>query len=372
MSPKWNRYALLLFAFVLVCVGCTPAGPAPTPTLRSDYKLGIVLNEGGSIRDGTFNEFAYNGASLAARDFGLDFAYIETVEGKDYTPAIEKMIAEGRNIIVTVGFQMAGATLEAAAKHPTVYFMGVDQAYENAPANAAGINFQEDEGGFLAGALAGMMTKSNVVGVVGGMEIPPVQRYVNGFINGAKYVNPNVEVKSVFTSAFDNPREGSDEAEKMIAEKADVIFGAGGLTGSGGIAYAAQNKVYVIGVDQDEFRTTFASGKDADYILTSAVKRVDTGVYTVVKSILDNNFKPGNVVLSAAECGITYAPFHNADKTIPADVKSRLEAIWRALAGKTLNTGAATADSTPPEALAAGALPTISDKAPKLSDCTRG
>lgn len=368
-SKHWFA-AILVVALVLA--GCNTA-PPPTPTVtpRSDYRLGLILNAEGTIRDGTFNEAAYNGAQLAVRDFGLNLAYRETYEDKDYPDALEAMIREGRNIIITVGFQMAEATFAAAQKHPQVYFIGVDQAPENGPANLVGVLFRDDEAGFLAGALAGMMTQTNVVGVIGGIQIPPVERFVNGFLNGVRYVNPKAQALSVYTTSFADGEQGSAKADEMIAQGADVIFGAGGLTGSSGIARAAAQGKFVIGVDQDEFRTTFKTGKDSDRILTSAVKRVDTGVYLAISDVLNGKFTGGLLVLGAAECGISYAPFHNAEKYVAEGVKARLEAVWRALAGGTLSTGAQRADAEPPQPLAEGAMPPVSDNAPRLSDCAR-
>jgi basic membrane protein A len=364
----WHLVTMTL-AVILAACNTTPP-PTPTVTPRSDYKLALILNAEGTIRDGTFNEAAYNGAQLAVRDYGLNFAYRETYEEKDYPVAIDDMNDTGRNIIITVGFQMQAATLAAAQKSPDVFFIGVDQAPENPPANLVGLLFRDDEAGFLAGALAGMMTKSNVVGVVGGVQIPPVERFVNGFVNGVKYINTNANPLAEYTTSFADGPQGIAKADAMIAGGADVIFGAGGLTGSSAIAYAASQGKFVIGVDQDEYRTTFKTGKDADRILTSAVKRVDTGVYRAIGNVLSGKFAGGLLVLGAAECGISYAPFHDAEKVIPAEVQQRLETVWRALAGGTLATGARDADAKTPEPLAAGAKPAVSDKAPKLSDCT--
>ncbi len=369
----WRSTLSLLLA-VLFVVGCAPAAPSatqPPPTLRSDFRVAVVLNAEGTIRDGTFNESAYVGASQAGRDFGLEVAYRETVEDKDYPIAISAMIESGYNIIVTVGFQMQKDTVEAAVNHPQLYFIGVDQFEAEAPANFVGVQFAEDQAGFLVGALAGMMTKTNVVGVVAGVEIPPVQRYVKGFVNGARYVNPSVTVLSAYTTSFADPAQGRDQADAMIAQNADVIFGAGGLTGSSAIVHAAAQGKYVIGVDQDEFRTTFAAGKDAERILSSAVKRVDTGVYTAIQNIIERKFSGGVLTLTAAGCGIGYAPFNNASGDVPQEVKNRLEAIWRALAGNTLQTGVADGE-TPPDPLTGDALPPIADDAPRLTDCTRG
>ncbi len=366
------RWLSWLFAALLVA-SCAPATPStpPTPTPRSDFRVAVILNAEGTIRDGTFNEYAYVGATQAARAFNLEVTHRETVEDKDYPIAIRAAIESGYNIIVTVGFQMQEATVAAAVEHPQVYFIGVDQLDPQAPANFVGLQFAEDEAGFLAGALAGMMTKTNVVGVVGGVEIPPVQRFVRGFVNGALYVNPQVTALSVYTTSFADPTQGRQQADAMIAQGADVIFGAGGFTGSSAIVHAAAQGKFVIGVDQDEFRTTFASGKDAERILSSAVKRVDTGVYLAIQNVIEGKFSGGALTLRAANCGVGYAPFNAAAEAVPNRVKERLEAIWRALAGGTLQTGAADEGETRPEPLAPDALPPIAESAPRLSDCTR-
>jgi len=344
--------------------------------VRTNYRAALITDAlGGTIHDGTFNETAYNGLLRASKDFNITVDYSESNDVKDYEPSIQSFIDQGFNIIVTVSFDTQTVTEQFALKYPKVYFIGIDQTADaKAPGNYVGISFREDEGGFLAGALAGMMTHSNVVGVVGGVQIPPVVRFVNGFINGVKYTNPNTQALSVYTSAFDNVDEGQQMAKNMIGQKADVIFGAGGLTGSSAILLAAQTGIYVIGVDQDEYRTTFRNGKSdpaaAAKILTSSVKRVDTGVYDLINDIINNRFTPGTRLFSAASCGITYAPFHDTDSIIPAEVKTKLSDIWSQLAGGVLQTGAA-GDLLPsnPTPVATQAATVTIGPLPKLSDC---
>jgi len=362
--------SLLLSAVLLVLSACGTA-VAPTPTPRSDYKIGLVLNEGGTIRDGGFNESAYNGVLLVGKDFGVDVAYKETISGKDYAAAIDTFVADGRNIIVTVGFQMIEATVQSAQKYPNAKFIGVDFTLDPLPPNFTGLLFREDEGGFLAGALAGLMTKSNTVAVIGGQQIPPVERFVKGFINGVTYTNRDAKPLFKYSTSFNNAEEGRLSAQEFITQGADVIFGAGGFTGSSAIAFAASQKVYVIGVDQDEFGTTFALGRDAEYILTSAVKRVDTAVFNSVREILDGKFTASSKVLGAAQCGVTFAPYHKAEAAVAQPTRDKLEAIWRALAGGTLNTGASDAGDTPPASLNPGDNPTVDANAPKYADCFR-
>ncbi|MCD4684753.1 MAG: BMP family ABC transporter substrate-binding protein [Anaerolineae bacterium] len=344
-------------------------------SVNAAWKIGLVTNVDGTITDGGFSESAHIGAERAFEDFSLgDYAYAQSKDEADYAIQLDQHINAGRNIIVTVGFNMEAITYQYATAHPDVYFVGVDQGYfglGDIPANLIGLQFVEDEASFVAGALAGMMTTSNIVAVVGGMEIPPVVRLAEGFRNGAQYVNPDAEVLIVYTGDFGDPDLGTATAQDFIDAGADVIFGAGGLTGSAGIQYAAREGVWVVGVDQDEWRTNFAEGTlpGSNRILTSAVKRVDSGVYQAIETIINGVTVEGGILhMDAARCGVGYAPFHEAEAAVSADAQTMLEAIWRALAGDTLETGVADPEALP-EPLAEGALPVIADDAPQWSDC---
>ncbi len=345
----------------------------PTPPVNAQWRLGLVTNVGGTISDGGFSESAHKGAMRAAQAFNLDYTYALSKDEQDYGIQLDKQIAEGRNVIVTVGYPMETITYEYAQKNPSVYFIGVDQSYadKDIPANLIGLQFAEDEAAFVVGALAGMMTKSNTLAVIGGIEIPPVVRLAEGFRNGAQYVNPKANVLIVYTGSFSDSELGTQTAQDFIGQGADVIFGAAGLTGYSGIQYAAQQGVWVIGVDQDEWRTNFREGDvtGSNYILTSAIKRIDNGVYQAIASVVEGQATGGVVVLSTADCGVGYAPFHQADSSIPSDAKTMMEAIWRALAAGTLQTGASSTSTTPPAALAPGTLPEVPADAPQLSDC---
>ncbi len=365
---------VLVAAIVLAACGTEKKQAKPTEeAMNPDWRLGLVTNVGGTISDGGFSESAHEGALRAVEAFRLDYAYAQTKDENDYAIQLDKQIAEGRNIIITVGFPMEAITYEYAGKHPDVYFIGVDQGYagQDIPANLIGLQFAEDEAAFVVGALAGLMTQSDTVAVIGGIEIPPVVRLANGFKNGAQYVNPAANVLIIYTGDFGAPELGTDTAKDFIAQGADVIFGAAGLTGYAGINYAAREGAWVIGVDQDEWRTNFAEGKQAgsDRILTSAVKRVDVGVYQAIDSIVNGEPKGGILFLNTASCGVGYAPFHQAAASIPANAQTMMEAIWRALAAGTLQTGAKDESATPPEPLAPGQLPDVPDDAPRPSDC---
>ncbi len=366
--------AVLLGAVLLGATGCDRLSQPPTPAHRDDFRIGLVTDVG-TVRDGTFNELAHRGALRAAESFGLDYTYRESIDETHYSFHLEDLLADGRNVIITVGFFMTDFTLEQALANPDVYFIGVDQFFADPPPNLLGLQFEEDEGGFLVGALAGMMTKSGTVGVLGGERIPPVVRFVNGFANGARYTNPEVRVLQVFANSFIDAEFGRRTAREWVGEEdADVIFGAAGLTGSSAIFEAAGLGSWVIGVDQDEYRTTFRDGAldGSERVLTSAVKRVDNGVYRAISAILDGTFTGGVEVLSTSECGLGYAPFHEAAPAVPANVQARLSAIWSALAGGTLRTGASgAADDVPPEPMGDDGPP-VAEDAPVFADCDLG
>ncbi|MFC1959514.1 BMP family ABC transporter substrate-binding protein [Chloroflexota bacterium] len=358
----------VLGCLVMLVAACSPASPTLTPV---DLCVGLITDVG-SVRDGTFNEFAHRGALRAQEEFGLGYQYRESVADSHWALHLQDLInIDCADVIITVGFFMTDFTLAQAAAYPDTYFVGVDQFYAEPPPNAQGLQFQEDEGGFLAGALAGMMTESGTVGILAGEHIPPVERYVEGFINGVWYTNPEAEALHVYAPSFVDAEFGRDKAQEWITNQGvDVIFGAGGLTGSAGIFEAAQLGSWVIGVDQDEYRTTFQDGTldGADRILTTAVKRVDNGVYQAIESIVNDAFTSGVVVLGTADNGVGYAPFHDAADAIPRDVADCLADIWRALAGQTLQTGASgSADDVRPDPLGDGDPPVAAD-APPLPD----
>ncbi len=238
-------FVLILIPLLVACGGENEKKPAATQALNPDWRLGLVTNVQGTVEDGGFNESAHLGASRAAKDLHLDYKYAVSKDENDYNIQLDAQIAEGRNIIVTVGFPMEAVTLDYARNHPDVYFIGVDQSYsgEEIPSNLIGLQFAEDEASFVVGALAGRMTMSNTIAVIGGMEIPPVVRLAEGFRNGALYANPDVNVLITYTGDFGNPDLGTQTAQNFINQGADVIFGAAGNTGYAGIQYAARQGV---------------------------------------------------------------------------------------------------------------------------------
>lgn len=334
---------------MLVLCLCLLVAPFATVSAQDGIESVCLVTDLGRVNDGTFNQFAHEGAVAATDDYDLDYTFIETTSQADYARNIQTCLDEEYDAIITVGFLIADATYEAAVENPDVYFIGVDQFFgsEAQPAlpNIVGIQFREDQGGFLAGAMAAMMTQSDVVAGVYGIDIPPVVKFRHGFEQGVAYINEqdgtDVQTLGVYIDNFIAPDRGAAAAEQFIGEGADVIFGAGGPTGSGGISYAAQHGALVIGVDQDEYLSTFGNGETpgAENLITSAVKRVDVGVYDMIEALANGEALPEDslYILTAENGGITYAPAHDAD--VPEEVTARMDEILAGLADGTIETG---------------------------------
>ena len=357
-----------LFA-VLGVMGLLALGFAPTVAAQDPLIESVCLvTDLGRVNDGTFNQFAYEGMVRAAEDFALDSNFIETQAQTDYATNIQTCLSEEYDAIVTVGFLIAEATRAAAAENPDVYFIGVDQFFppDQALPNLVGIQFREDQAGFIVGALAALSTESNIVAGVYGIDIPPVVKFRNGFEQGVRYINPEVQTLGVYIDDFVAPDRGAAAAEQFIGEGADVIFGAGGPTGSGGISFAANAGVSVIGVDQDEYFTTFGAGETpgAENLISSALKRVDNGVYQMLEALTSGAGLPaGSIyVLSVANDGIGFGPAHDSD--VPADVTEQVQAVLDGLKAGTIVTGVdpvtgALLGSIPEVAAAAGNFTTL-------------
>jgi basic membrane lipoprotein Med (substrate-binding protein (PBP1-ABC) superfamily) len=304
------------------------------------FRVNLVTDIG-KIDDGTFNQFAYDGMVGALECFGIeDTSFIETVSEADYAANIATSLENDPNVVVTVGFLITTDTGEAALENPDVDFVGIDQWMPEYPDNMIGVLFNEHEGGFIAGAMAALLTKSGVVGVVAGREdVPPVVKFVNGYISGAASIDPTVRVLSIYNESFGDPAKGASDAEQFMGEGADVIFGAGGPTGSGGVKAAAAAGAWAIGVDQDEYYTTFEGGTvpGAEFLATSAMKRVDLAVFRNIAASVQDAFAGGMFILTAKNLGITYAPFHDA--AIPDDVAAAVEAVRAGLAEGLIETG---------------------------------
>jgi basic membrane protein A len=310
---------------------------AATVTCDAKIKVGLVTDVG-RINDKGFNQSAYEGMLAAAEAAPTCFEteYIETTSQSDYAANIAQFTDSGSNVVIGVGFLLGDALGDAAKANSDIKFISVDGVPnpghdESWMTNGESLFFAEDEAGYLAGVLAASLSKSGHIGVVGGLVVvPPVERFVEGYINGAKSVNADIQADFVYTTSFVDPPQGSNAAQQMIDSGADVIFGAGGLTGNGALEAACQAEgVLAIGVDTDQFETLPSV---QSCIVSSATKNIVEAVKNSLLRIAQDGFTPGFHTDNAATNGIGLAPFHDMDAEVPADVKTLLDETFAGLA----------------------------------------
>jgi basic membrane protein A len=334
-------YAVLVV--LLVAAMLLPAcGPStPDCSKPETFCVGLVTDVG-KIDDKSFNQSAWEGVKQAEKDLGAIVQYIETTDAKDYAKNIGTFGEAKYDVVVTVGFALGEATIAAAKQYPNTKFIGVDQFQSEVTPGLAGLNFPEDQAGFLVGALAAQMTKTGKIGGVFGTDVvPPVWRYGEGYRAGAMYINPNIEIYNVYHSdvgfdkTFSDPEWGAATAKSMIEKGADIVFGGGGKTGNGAVIGAVEAGALGIGVDSDQYFTLPEAQKG---LLSSAMKLITPGVFDLVKLAKDGKFPDGNYFGSAA-----YAPYHDLDGKVPAEVKAKMEEINKALLDGSLKTGVSAA-----------------------------
>jgi basic membrane protein A len=352
MAKKLNILLAILMVSVLVLTACGGGGTS-APTTGGKLKVGLVTDTGG-VNDKSFNQSAWVGVQKAASEFGLDAKFIESKQPTDYDKNIDQFATENYDVIVTVGFLMGDSTAAKAKQYPNIKFAIIDNAYfptkdsaacpdtvkdcyaDGGLTNVTSLMFEEDEVGFLAGVVAGGMTKTGTVCTVSGMEIPPVVRYVVGFQNGAKWMNPNVKALNVYIPSFTDPAKGKETGQSMIDQGCDVVFGVGGNTGNGGLLAAKEKGLMAIGVDVDQYNT-YPEVKDA--LLTSAAKNVDAAVYNYLKTVHDGTSKPGIMMANLSNSGVGLAPYHDWDSKIPDSVKNKVNEAKAGLLDGSIKTG---------------------------------
>ncbi len=307
--------------------GC-PNQPAPG---GKQLRVGLVTDVG-KVDDRSFNQSAWEGVQCAQKNLGFsDIKFIETTASTDYASNIDQFVSDGYDVIVTVGFLLGPATITAAQQNPNIKFIGVDQAQDQTVNNLAGLVFDEDKSGYLAGYLAGLLTKTGTVGEVLGLaNVPAVERYGVGYINGAKAAKSGIKVLAACASSFTDTVWGNNTANQEMSQNADIIFVAAGLTGNGALLAAADKggSVLGIGVDTDQY---LSLPEASSVLVSSAMKLIVPGVFRIIKSVQDGSFKGGNV---KGDVGL--APYHDLDSKVPADVKTKMSQLSADVAsGKT-------------------------------------
>lgn len=315
--------------------------PAASEPAAAAIKACQVTDVGG-VDDKGFNQKAFKGVQDAADQLGVEAIVLESQAETDYATNIQSFIDQGCGVIITVGFLLGDATKEAANANPETPFSIVDYAYAEGDItnnNVLGQVFNTDEAAFLAGYLAAGMSKSGKVGTFGGINIPPVTIFMDGFYYGVQKYNAdngtNVEVlgwdpatqKGLFTENFESLDDGRTFAQNLVDEGADIVMPVAGPVGLGSAALASElgtDKLMIIGVDSDQFESDTAN---AGVYLTSVLKNMDVTTFNAIQSVVDGTFEGGVTVGTLENGGVGLAPFHDMDAAVPQELKDQLETI---------------------------------------------
>lgn len=320
-----------------------PAAEAPAEEEPAAAALkACQVTDVGGVDDKGFNQKAFKGVQDAAAELGVEAVVLESQAETDYATNIQSFIDQGCGIIVTVGFLLGDATKEAANANPDTPFSIVDFAYAEGDItnnNVLGQVFNTDEAAFLAGYLAAGMSKTGKVGTFGGINIPPVTVFMDGFYYGVQKYNAdngtNVEVlgwnpadqKGLFTENFESLDDGRTFAQNLVDEGADIVMPVAGPVGLGSAALASElgtDKLMIIGVDSDQFESDTAN---AGVYLTSVLKNMDVTTFNAIKAVADGTFEGGVTVGTLENGGVGLAPFHDMDGSVPQELKDQLETI---------------------------------------------
>jgi basic membrane protein A len=347
--------ALTVLLAIAAMAACGPAGAGED---RSKVRVGIVFDIGGKD-DRSFNAAAWNGANCAATGrlpgggdcgkpgLGIVLRDVEPGTPVNIEPAIRAFAERGYDLIIGVGFAQ-GAILDLVAKdYPNIHFALIDGASELP--NVASLVFKEHEGSYLVGILAAKTSRTGVIGFLGGMDIGLIHRFLKGYEEGAKSVNPGIRVVpnyvGVTDAAWNNPGKGKELALSQIAKGADVIFAAAGNSGLG-VFDAAEER----GKDARGRATHFAIGVDSNqnmvkpgFVLTSMVKRVDNAIYQIIDDVVKKRFRAGFHVFGLESDGVAYAlDEHNKDLLTPDALQAADAARRKIIAGEIKVTDAMT------------------------------
>jgi basic membrane protein A len=302
-------------------IGLVPVALVASGKAAKPVKAAMVTDVGG-IGDESFNASAWRGLQRAQSELGAQVRYLESRTAADYVRNLTALARQGYDVVFAVGFLMEDALKQVASRFPKVMFAIIDGMAPKRP-NCLSITFNEQEGSFLAGALASAMTKKNAVGFVGGMNIPLIKKFEYGYRAGVATMNPKARVLVGYSGGWEDVTKGREIALTQFNQGADIIYHAAGRCGIGVIRAAEQKGkgYYAIGVDSDQDH--LAKGR----VLTSMMKRVDNAVFDVVKRVSGGRFQSGAVVFGVKDGGVGLSPMRFTKKDVPASVMQKINRL---------------------------------------------
>jgi len=320
--------ALVVVAVLVTFLPARHTAAASAPGARASAsrpppRVGLVFDVGGR-GDKSFNDSAYEGLMRAQRELGAEVSFLEPVGSEDREAALRLFAAQGEDLVLAVGFIFTSDVDAVARAYPDTHFACVDYAGppDRMPPNVLGLSFREEEGSFLVGAVAGLLSHTKHVGFIGGMTIPLIRKFEAGYDAGVHAACPECTVHSAYAGstpdAFKDPARGRSLAAFEIAAGADVLFHASGATGHGVFEGARAAGALAIGVDSDEHDDLPGT------VVTSMVKRVDVAVFQAIKDASQGQFHHGMLVFGLAEEGIDYVHDGPHAEGLPREVKEKV------------------------------------------------
>lgn len=295
-------------------------------------KVGFVTDEGG-VNDQSFNQGVNEGLNKAKDELGIDYSYVESHDPNDYSPNMETLLDQEKDLIIGAGFKMGETILATAKANPDVKFgivdvdvtVGPDGEKVEAPENIVGIIFRAQEPSFLVGYIAGMTTETNKVGFVGGQEGNIIWGFDYGYRAGVDYAakekGQDIAVEVQYVGNFSDAQKGKSIANTMYQKGCDVVFQAAGGAGDGVIEAAKEQKKWVIGVDKDQYEMA------PEYVLTSAMKNANVAVYDLVKSTVDGNFEGGRTIELGLSDDNAVGIAPSSDKNVAKEILDKIPEI---------------------------------------------
>ena len=314
------RSTIAVTACALALAACGGhSGPAP-----GQLSLGMVTDVGG-LGDNAFNDSANKGLQRAHAQLGAYVSVLESKNAGEYAPNLQKLSSQHVDMIYGIGYLMNRDLAAVARANPAQHYAIVD-AVVPAP-NVVSVTFREQDGSFLAGALAAMVSKTHHLAFIGGQEIPVMQRFEDGFIAGVRQIDPNATVDVRYVGSFDDPAAGGKIAGEEFSSGADIIYTAAGKSGQGAIQAVKARPAgdYIIGVDTDQ--DAEAPGK----VLTSMIKHVDVAVYDIAKAVKDGRVPHGNLVLGLREQALSLTGFRYTWSVVGPEKMARLNRLQTAI-----------------------------------------
>jgi basic membrane protein A and related proteins len=315
----------------------------PAEEVESADFRGCLVTDQGGVDDRSFNETAFNGLERAQDELGIEIAVLESTSETDFEPNVQSFIDQDCDVIVTVGFLLGDVTEAAAQANPDQNFAIVDYAYEDTYDNLRELVFATDEAAFLAGYVAAGVTESGIVGTYGGINIPTVSVFMDGYLAGVNYYNEengtDVVVEGwdgtdgLFTGNFESQDDGRNVTDSLLQAGADIVMPVAGPVGLGtATAIEDFGEGKMIWVDTDGYVSVEQYGS---LMLTSVQKQMDVAVYDTVEAALNDAFEGGLYVGTLENEGVAIAPFHDFEDEVPDEVKDAIpDLIDRIIAGE--------------------------------------